>query len=101
VQLYEATGELAIFFLLLVVRSYKRFHGQALLVYLFVYPILRTNLEFLRGDKARGRYDIFGTMVSTSQIISIAIAIVALVLLVTLVRRRSKLDLLRQPATAG
>jgi phosphatidylglycerol:prolipoprotein diacylglycerol transferase len=92
VQLYESAGELAIFFLLLTVRAYKRFHGQVLLVYLFVYPILRTNLEFIRGDKARGEYAIGDLMVSTSQIISVLIAAIALVLLVVLVRRRSKVD---------
>lgn len=92
VQLYESAGELAIFFLLLTVRAYKRFHGQVLLLYLFVYPILRTNLEFIRGDKARGEYAIGDLMVSTSQIISVLIAAIALVLLVVLVRRRSKVD---------
>jgi len=92
VQLYEATGELLIFFVLLVVRSYKRFHGQVLLAYLFLYPILRTNLEFIRGDKARGEYSVGGLMVSTSQIISVLIAAIALVLLITLVRRRSQQD---------
>lgn len=92
VQLYEASGELLIFFILLVVRAHKRFHGQALLVYLFIYPILRTSLEFIRGDKARGEYELFGLIISTSQIISVIIAAVALVLLVTLVGRRAKMD---------
>lgn len=54
--------------------------------------MLRTNLEFIRGDKARGEYAIGDLMVSTSQIISVLIATIALVLLVALVRRRSKLD---------
>ena len=90
VQLYEAFGELMIFFLLLFVRSLKRFHGQALLTYLFVYPILRTSLEFIRGDKARGQYEVLGQLVSTSQIISVLVASVALVLLVFLLRRQSR-----------
>jgi phosphatidylglycerol:prolipoprotein diacylglycerol transferase len=94
VQLYESFGELVIFFLLLFVRSIKRFHGQALLTYLFIYPLLRTSLEFIRGDKARGEYEIFGTLLSTSQIISIGVAAVALVLAVTLLRRRTSTPVL-------
>ncbi|MEL6185841.1 MAG: prolipoprotein diacylglyceryl transferase [Myxococcota bacterium] len=88
VQLYEAFGELSLFFILIFTRTIKRFHGQVLLTYLFLYPILRTSLEFIRGDKARGEYLIFGAKVSTSQIISILVATAAVTLLVTLVRRR-------------
>ncbi|MEM1026006.1 MAG: prolipoprotein diacylglyceryl transferase [Myxococcota bacterium] len=90
VQLYESFGELMIFFVLLFVRSMKRFHGQALLTYLFIYPILRTSLEFVRGDKARGQYEVLGQLVSTSQIISVIVATIALVLLVFLVQRKSR-----------
>ena len=89
VQLYESVGELGIFFVLLFARSLKRFHGQALLTYLFLYPILRTSLEFLRGDKERGEYLVLGAKVSTSQIISVVIAGVAITLLIVLVRRRA------------
>ncbi len=90
VQLYEAFGELMIFFVLLFVRAHKRFHGQALLAYLVIYPILRTSLEFIRGDKARGVYEVFGLAVSTSQIISVAVAATAVVLWGVLVSRRVK-----------
>ena len=88
VQLYEAFGELAIFFLLLAVRSRKRFHGQMLLTYLFAYPVLRTTLEFFRGDRIRGVYSVFGVDVSTSQIISTIVAASALGLLAFFVRKR-------------
>jgi phosphatidylglycerol---prolipoprotein diacylglyceryl transferase len=55
VQLYEAFGELAIFLLLvLVVRPRKRFHGQVLAVWLALYAVLRTSVEFFRGDLERG-----------------------------------------------
>ena len=90
VQLYEAIGELTIFFILIVMRSIKRFHGQVLLTYLFLYPILRTSLEFIRGDKERGEYLVLGFKLSTSQIISIVIAMIAVTLLVTLVRRERR-----------
>ena len=88
VQLYESFGELSLFFFLLFFRTKKRFHGQVLLAYLFIYPLLRTSLEFIRGDKARGEYTILGASISTSQIISIIIASIALVLLVTLLKRK-------------
>ncbi len=87
-QLYESFGELCLFFLLLFIRTRKRFHGHVLLAYLFLYPILRTSIEFIRGDKARGEYDFFGATISTSQIISILIATIAAVTLASLLRRK-------------
>ncbi|MGF1510987.1 MAG: prolipoprotein diacylglyceryl transferase [Myxococcota bacterium] len=93
VQLYEAFGELMIFFVLLFVRSVKRFHGQALLTYLFIYPVLRTGLEFIRGDKARGT-NVLGTVFSTSQFISIVIAACAFLLTVYLLRQRMNTPIL-------
>jgi phosphatidylglycerol---prolipoprotein diacylglyceryl transferase len=55
VQLYEAFGELAIFLVLvLLVRPRKRFHGQVLAVWLVLYAVLRTSVEFFRGDVERG-----------------------------------------------
>ena len=92
VQLYESLGELSIYFLLLFVRSIKRFHGQVLLTYLFTYSILRSSLEFLRGDKERGEYLILGLKMSTAQIISVCIATVAVTLLIVLVRRKKNAD---------
>jgi phosphatidylglycerol:prolipoprotein diacylglycerol transferase len=84
VQVYESAGELLLFFILLTVRTRKRFHGQVLLTYLFLYPILRTSLEFIRGDKARGFY--FG--LSTGQLVSVIVATSAIILLVYLQRKR-------------
>jgi phosphatidylglycerol---prolipoprotein diacylglyceryl transferase len=55
VQLYEAFGELAIFLVLvLLVRPRKRFHGQVLATWLALYAVLRTVVEFFRGDVERG-----------------------------------------------
>jgi phosphatidylglycerol:prolipoprotein diacylglycerol transferase len=99
VQLYESTGELCLFFILLLVRTRKRFHGQVLLTYLFLYPILRTSLEFIRGDSARGVNVIFG--LSTSQIISILVASTAVILLVYLQRRRGSITEAAAPAPAA
>lgn len=86
VQLYESFGELSLFFILLFVRTRKRFHGQVLLTYLFLYPLLRSFLETMRGDKARGVDVLFG--LSTSQLISVLVATSAVILLVYLQRRR-------------
>lgn len=92
VQLYESFGELTIFFVLIGVRSIKRFHGQVLLFYLFSYPILRTGLEFIRGDKERGEFPVplLDVTVSTSQIISVGVAVAAISLMIVLVRRVRK-----------
>ncbi|MBI2377552.1 MAG: prolipoprotein diacylglyceryl transferase [Deltaproteobacteria bacterium] len=96
VQLYESFGELSIFFLLLFVRSRKRFHGQALLTYLFVYPILRTLLEFVRHDAERGFVTLFGLQMSTGQVISLGVSLAAIVLLVSILMTRRA----QQPSAA-
>lgn len=55
VQLYEGFGELGLFlFLVLLVRPRKRFHGQVLASWLLLYAVLRTVVEFFRGDVERG-----------------------------------------------
>jgi phosphatidylglycerol---prolipoprotein diacylglyceryl transferase len=86
-QLYEAGGELMIFFLLLALRRRKRFDGQVLLAYLVLYPVLRSIIEVFRGDAAR-KFVIEGTL-STSQFVSILVIGGAIALAVTL-RRRAK-----------
>jgi phosphatidylglycerol:prolipoprotein diacylglycerol transferase len=52
-QLYEAAGELAIFFGLLVWRRRQRFHGELLLLYALAYALLRAGVEVFRGDVGR------------------------------------------------
>jgi phosphatidylglycerol---prolipoprotein diacylglyceryl transferase len=85
-QLYEAGFEIAMFWLLLLVRPYKRVHGQLFLMWMAIYPIARSFIELYRGDKERG---VYGFM-STSQYISIVIGLVAIGLYVFL-RRRQRL----------
>ncbi|MCB9637502.1 MAG: prolipoprotein diacylglyceryl transferase [Myxococcales bacterium] len=53
-QLYEALAVLAIFFVLLWVRSAKRYHGQVFVWYLLVYPVVSFFLDMFRGDDKRG-----------------------------------------------
>ena len=53
-QLYEAAGECVLFVALLVLGRRRRFPGSLVLVYVMGYALLRTSVEVLRGDTARG-----------------------------------------------
>ncbi len=83
-QLYEAGAELLLFALLLFLRPYKRFHGQLFLVWLAIYPVLRSLIEVFRGDAIRGVY-----ILSTSQYISILVALAAVGVYLHLRQRRA------------
>ncbi len=98
-QLYEAGGELIIFFVLLALRRRKRYDGQVLLGYLFLYPLLRMVVELFRGDAARKFLWQLATprlnallglapgqpvVLSTSQFLSLLVAGAALALLLAL-----------------
>ena len=85
IQLIEAFGEACIFLILLVVRSRKWFHGQVILTYGILYPILRSINEMMRGDAERG-YLIDGVL-STSQFISLLVAAGSFVAIAVLRRR--------------
>ena len=88
VQLYESFGELSLFFLLVLWRYRKAFHGQIFLAWLMLYPLLRSIVEPFRGDKARGVDLIFG--LSTSQLISVLVAASALVAIVVTLKKRQE-----------
>lgn len=90
-QLYEAGAELALFALLLWLARSKRFHGQQFLIWLAIYPVMRTVIELFRGDKERGVY-----ILSTSQYLSILVGGAAFALY--LYFRRAKVQSL--PASA-
>lgn len=85
VQIIDSFLEVGLFLVLLVVRSRKWFHGQVLLSYGILYPIVRSSLEMFRGDTERG-YVIDGVL-STSQFISLCVALTSLVAVVVLRRR--------------
>lgn len=86
VQLYEALGELTIFFILVMWRYRKRFHGQIFLMWLILYPILRwVNENFFRGDKSRGEDILWG--LSTSGLISVLVAGSALIVILLSLRQ--------------
>jgi phosphatidylglycerol---prolipoprotein diacylglyceryl transferase len=82
-QLYEAGAELCLFWLLVLVRPHKRFHGQLLLIWLAAYSVIRSIIEMFRGDKERGVY-----ILSTSQYISIGVIVAAAAIYWHLRRKR-------------
>jgi phosphatidylglycerol:prolipoprotein diacylglycerol transferase len=83
VQLYEALGELGLFFALSLLLRRKRWDGQVLVAYLMGYSVLRFIVELYRGDAAR-RF--VTASLSTSQFI--ALLTIPLALAVFLARRR-------------
>ena len=103
-QLYESFAMLLVFVLLFWMHKRKRFDGQVILVYALLYSIIRFAIEFVRDDP---RGDILGlttlTGLSTSQMISLVIGIIALVLLITRNRKTRVLNYedSRAPIRAG
>lgn len=79
-QLYESFAMLIVFGILVYLHKKKRFNGQVLIAYMILYPIVRFTIEFFRADP---RGDLFGlttlTGLSTSQIISLIVALCAIV----------------------
>jgi len=70
-QLYEFAAELANFVVLFWLARRKRFEGQVIGLYLFLYGIERFLIEFYRGDEGRGH--LFGNMLTGTQGIAIAL----------------------------
>lgn len=87
-QLYEAGFIFALMGVLLLLKGNKKFDGQLFLVYLIIYSIGRSLLEFLRGDQERGF--IIQNVLSHSQFISILVVVAATYFYVKL-KRRGKL----------
>lgn len=82
VQLYESFAMLIVFGVLFYFHKQKKFDGQILIMYMILYPIVRFTIELFRDDP---RGNLFGlpelTGLSTSQIISLIVAISAMVFL--------------------
>ena len=72
-QLFESAVELANFFLLTWLLRRKKFDGQVIGTYLFLYGFARYFLEFLRDDPGRG--EVFGGAMTGTQLISILLVI--------------------------
>src|SRR5262245_7492496 len=92
VQLYESIVCFILFLVLVRLLRRKRFDGQVILAYTFLYAVARFILEFFRGDADRGF--VFGGLLSTSQLIAVILAPIAILLWV----RRSRTA---QPVKAG
>jgi phosphatidylglycerol---prolipoprotein diacylglyceryl transferase len=75
-QLIESAAELIIFGVLTWMFARKKFHGQILAAYFFLYGIARFLIEFLRDDPGRGG-PYLGGILSGTQLISIGLVLVA------------------------
>lgn len=89
VQLYESFAMLIVFGILVYFHRRKKFNGQVLIMYMIFYPIVRFTIEFFRDDP---RGNLFGlpelTGLSTSQIISLIVAISAIIFLFLRLRKK-------------
>lgn len=84
-QLYSSLNSLLIFFVLLGLRRIKRFDGQIFWSYVLLYGATRFILEHFRGDE-RGMF--VGGMLSTAQLIGLALAVIAIAMMIILSRRK-------------
>ena len=86
-QLYESFTMLAVFGLLVFLHRKKKFDGQILILYGIIYSIVRFSIEFIRDDP---RGDLWGltslTRFSTSQLVSLGVAVASVVFLVIRLR---------------
>ena len=73
-QLIESAAELGIFILLSWMFSRKKFDGQILGSYFFLYGVARFLIEFLRDDPGRGG-PYFGGLLSGTQLIAIGLVL--------------------------
>lgn len=72
-QLFESAVELANFFILMWLLKRRKFDGQIIGAYVFLYGFARFFLEFLRGDEGRG--SVFGGAMSGTQLIAIGLVL--------------------------
>ena len=88
-QLYESIAMFIVFGILVYIHRKKRFDGQVLIAYGIIYGIVRFIIEFFRDDP---RGDLFGLTsmlgISTSQIISLLVAALAVIFMILRLRRK-------------
>jgi len=85
-QLYESAACFLILAFLLWMAPRKRFHGQVVLAYVFLYAVARFVIEIFRGDTVRGF--VLGGRLSTSQFIALLMIVAAALVLPYLMRRK-------------
>ena len=89
VQLYESIVCAVLFVVLLRLRRRKHLDGEVILSYTLLYAVARFILEFFRGDADRGFP--FGGLLSTSQLIAVLLAPLAIALWVARRQRTPRL----------
>jgi phosphatidylglycerol:prolipoprotein diacylglycerol transferase len=85
VQLYSSLNGLFIFLVLMGIRRIKGFEGQIFWTYVLLYAVTRSILEHFRGDE-RGMF--VGGLLSTSQLIGVIMAVIAITVMIILRRRK-------------
>ena len=83
-QLYSSLNSLFIFLVLVGLRRIKGFNGQIFWSYVLLYGVTRSILEHFRGDE-RGMF--VEGMLSTSQLIGLTVAVIAIAIMIILRRR--------------
>ncbi len=84
--LYESVWNLCLLILLLLYTKHKKFDGEVMLLYLIGYGLGRAWMEGLRTDQLF----LWGTPIAVSQLLSILLVVVSVVLLIYK-RRRSRI----------
>ena len=84
-QLYSAIISVLIYFLLAGMEPRRRFRGQLMFAYIFLYAVYRFGIEFVRAGVTSTRSDLAG--LTHGQIASLLIALVAAILYVAAARR--------------
>jgi len=72
-QLFESAVELANFFFLMWLLKRRKFDGQIIGAFMFIYGIARFFLEYLRDDPGRG--SVFGGAMTGTQLIAIGLVL--------------------------
>lgn len=72
-QLFESAVELANFFILMWLLKRRKFDGQVIGAFMFIYGVARFFLEYLRDDPGRG--SVFGGAMSGTQLIAIGLVV--------------------------
>jgi phosphatidylglycerol:prolipoprotein diacylglycerol transferase len=73
-QLFESAIEFVNFLILLALIRHKKFEGQVMGAYLFLYGVARFFIEFIRDDPDRG--SMFNGLLTGTQFISICLVVV-------------------------
>jgi len=92
-QLYESLSNLALFGILWAFRKHTRFEGQLFWIYVLLYGVVRSVIERFRGDF---RGELFFGVLSPSQFVGIAAALVAVFMLIHL-SRKSRIGVRNNP----